>query len=212
MSEVSKVPYRGLVQSASWTKNSILRELVRKSLHLSIALVPALCSVSGIASSMLLLFAGMVCYLAMETARMHGIRVPVVSKITELAMRDRDEDRLVLGPVTLAAGALLSLMVLPAQAAFVGIYALAFGDGLASLAGKAFGTIRIPHTGGKSLEGSLACFGGIIAGLSLFMPGMNPVTMIVIAAGATLLELLPLRDMDNIVLPIGAGLIALALM
>ena len=34
---------------------------------------------------------------------------------------------------------------------------LAFGGGLSRLVGKAFGRVRLPFTGGKSLEGSLTC-------------------------------------------------------
>jgi phytol kinase len=95
---------------------------------------------------------------------MEGYSVPIVSKVTALAARRRDGDRFVLGPITLGLGALLSLLLYPNPAASIAIYALAFGDGLSSLVGKSFGSVRIPFTGGKSLEGSLTCMVAVFDG------------------------------------------------
>ena len=79
----------------------------------------------------------------------------MISKITEIAARKRDENHFVLGPVTLVCGILLAALLLPLDCARVGIFALAFGDGLASLMGKLFGKITIPGAHGKTAAGSV---------------------------------------------------------
>lgn len=81
---------------------------------------------------------------------------------------------------------------------------LALGDGVAALAGKAFGKIMF-RIGGrkKSLEGSMACLSvcliaGWAAGLSLPAIGAGAVT-------ATLVEVLPVPIDDNLWIPLGSA-------
>ena len=123
--------------------NAIFKELFRKSIHICSSLVPfflklAYWPVIG------LLIAAVVLYTISEILRSHNIEIPLISKITEIAARKRDENHFVLGPVTLVCGILAAAFLLPLDCARVGIFALAFGDGLASLMGKLFGKITIP--------------------------------------------------------------------
>jgi phytol kinase len=127
----------------------------------------------------------------------------VVSRITALAARQRDGDRFVLGPVTLGLGALIALLLYPNPAASIAIYALAFGDGLSSLVGKTFGSIRLPYTGGKSLEGSLTCLAAVF--ISSVAITENAQRSLVIAVFATLIEAAPTKDFDNIIMPVAVG-------
>jgi dolichol kinase len=178
-------------------------ELLRKAIHLSIALVPTMANLLGLRPTLALLAAGCLVYALCETLRMSGKRVPLVSYVTSLAARRRDAGKFVLGPVTLGVGAMLSLMLYPNPAASLAIYTLAFGDGLSSLVGKLYGTVRLPFTGGKSLEGSLTCF------LAVFVSGFalsgKALPAIIVALLATITEALPLKDLDNIALPLVAG-------
>ena len=116
------------------------------------------------------------------------------------AARKRDENKFVLGPATLATGVWLTAALYPALPAAVGICALAFGDGLASLVGKCFGRVRIPFTGGKTVAGSLACFVAIFCSSYLLTERAD------VGLGCGLVgmafELVPLKDMDNLVIPI----------
>ena len=116
------------------------------------------------------------------------------------AARKRDENKFVLGPATLATGVLLTAALYPALPAAVGICALAFGDGLASLVGKCFGRVRIPFTGGKTVAGSLACFVAIFCS-SYLLTGRADVGLGCGLVGMAF-ELVPLKDMDNLVIPI----------
>jgi phytol kinase len=180
-------------------------EILRKGIHLFIAFVPAIASISlGLAVG--LLSGGVLFYAACERLRMEGFSVPLISKVTALAARRRDGNGFVLGPVTLGLGALLSLLLYPNPAASIAIYALAFGDGLSSLIGKTFGSLRIPFTGGKSVEGSLTCLIAVFVA-SCAVTG-DVLRSFVIAVAATVVEAAPTKDFDNVILPVSVGAIA----
>ncbi len=184
-------------------------ELIRKSLHLLIAFVPSMSSALGVPFTLTMLALGTLTYSTAEYLRTNGKNVFIISKITVLASRDRDIGRFVLGPITLAVGAMLALMLYPAPAAAIAVYALAFGDGLSSLFGKLFGETVLPYTGGKTFEGSLICFLAVFL-ISYHLLGSLQ-GAVLLAATATLLEALPVSDLDNIFIPMGVGLTASAL-
>jgi len=186
-------------------------EVLRKLLHLLIATTPALCSILGTSPTIMVLGLGILAYSIAEYLRMSGFRVPLISRITEMAMRERDKSHFVLGPVTLGLGAMFALLFYPNPAASIAIYALAFGDGFASLAGKLFGSVKIPLTGGKTLEGSIVCFAAVFFATLLLVPQVQVRDAALIAATATAIELIPARDFDNLLLPAGTGLVAMLL-
>ena len=180
-------------------------EILRKGIHLFIAFVPGIASVSlGLAVG--LLAGGILFYATCERLRMGGFSVPLISRVTALAARRRDGGGYVLGPITLGLGALLSLFLYPNPAASVAIYALAFGDGLSSLVGKTFGSLRIPFTGGKSVEGSMTCLIAVFA--ASYAVTSDAPRSAAIAAAATIIEAAPTKDLDNIILPVSVGAIA----
>jgi dolichol kinase len=179
-------------------------ELVRKTLHFLIAFSPLMAEANR-TLTVFLLMTGTLCYTAMEYCRLSGFHVPVISRLTLMAARKRDQGRVVLGPITLGLGALLALLLYPSPAASIAIYALAFGDGFASLIGKIFGRTRPVCLMGKSLEGSLACFFAVFFSSYAVIP--NSRTAIFAALTAALAEALPLEDYDNIILPITVGFV-----
>ncbi len=181
------------------------REFIRKSIHLMVALVPSLAA-WNFPLTVSLLILGILVYGSAEYWRSKGHIVPVISAVTAMAARKRDQGHFVLGPVTLGLGALSALLLYPHPAAAIAIYALAFGDGLSSLAGKFFGGPQIPFTEGKTLCGSLTGFLAVFLAVLFF--SANTVTVFAIAAVATILEALPSKDMDNIIIPVGTGLVA----
>lgn len=190
----------------------IRTEVIRKSIHILIALTPTLAGIIGQVTTMTLLGLGIMAYAVAELLRLRGVEVPVIGYITRQAMRSRDRNGIVLGPLTLGIGALLALVMYPEPASAIAIYALALGDGIASLVGKLFGTIRIPRTGGKSLEGSLACLLIVFVAATLVFPAMAVPRLALIALVATILELLPTKDLDNVIMPVGTGITAYLLM
>ncbi len=174
-----------------------------------IALVPPLASLN-LEVTLLMLGSGVLFYAWAEIQRLEGRSIGFVSFVTVSASRSRDMNGMVFGPITLAMGAMIALMLYPEPAASLAIYALAFGDGLSSLVGKAFGRVRIPWSGGKTVAGSLTCF------LAVFLLAIGTVPTLFAAASvavvATVLEMLPSRDLDNIILPVGVGLFTYLLM
>jgi dolichol kinase len=188
----------------------IKTEIIRKSIHFLIALSPLMAAANR-SVTVLILAAGTLGYAWMESLRLAGIRVPFVSSVTSMASRARDEGRFVMGPVTLGLGALLALLLYPSPAASIAIYALAFGDGFASLVGRFFGRIRPPVLCGKSVEGSLACFVAVL--VSAFQVSRDFPVALTAAFTATLVEALPLEDYDNLALPVTVGMaVSLALL
>ena len=178
---------------------AFLKEFFRKSIHLCAAFVPLFAKLNTFAVCVLLALAIAV-YSACEILRLRGVRVPLVSKITAYAARERDAGRFVLGPVTLAAGVLLSLLLFPLRYATAGILALAFGDGTASIAGKLFGKHRLPGAIGKTLEGSLACFTFVF--ITSIAVTRNFFHALFLALTAAVFEAIPLKDFDNLLIPL----------
>ena len=184
--------------------NAIFKELFRKSIHICSSFVPLFLGFAYWPVITLLILA-IVVYTISELLRAKGINIPLISKITEIAARKRDENRFVLGPVTLACGILIAALLLPLDCARVGIFALAFGDGLASLMGKLFGKITIPGAHGKTAAGSLTCFFAVF--ISTFCCCGNCLVSLITALCAMFIEVLPLSDFDNLIIPPVIGLI-----
>ncbi len=185
------------------------RETLRKGIHMLVAVVPFLASLVGTGITLVLLAAGTLFYTYTELVRSAGREVAVISRITAFTSRERDLGGITHGPITLATGAMLALFLYPEPIAAIAIYALAFGDGFASLAGKLFGLHELPGTGGKTVEGSSACL--IAVTVSTYaVTGMLRESLLV-GISAMFVEMLPTRDLDNLVLPLGAGLAAAAL-
>ena len=180
-------------------------ELVRKSIHILIGVVPTLASIN-LQVTTVLLGCGIFFYTYCEILRLRGYEVVVVTRVTSMASRRRDSGRFVLGPVTLGTGALLSLLLFPEPAASVAIYALAFGDGLSSLVGRLYGSIRIPLTGGKSIEGSATCFLAVLT--ASYGKTGNILGSLAVAFVAMIAEAAPTKDLDNLILPLAVGVAA----
>ncbi|MBB5225778.1 phosphatidate cytidylyltransferase [Treponema ruminis] len=181
---------------------SLRKEFFRKTIHICTAFVPLFMHFARVPAILCLCAAG-VLYIIAESLRSNGHEIPLVSDITAAAARKRDENKFVLGPVTLVAGIIAAALLWDEKAASVGILALAFGDGLASLAGKSFGKIHVPYTHGKTVEGSLTCFAAIFS--STFLVTDNCQMSLLVATLGALIEVLPLKDFDNLIIPIFLG-------
>ncbi|GMO39105.1 MAG: phosphatidate cytidylyltransferase [Termitinemataceae bacterium] len=179
------------------------KELLRKAIHLSIAFTPTLAAYSK-SGTVIFLTLGVLFYICLESLRLKGLKIPFFSSIARSAARPRDGNNFVMGPVTLGCGALIALILYPAIASTIAIYALAFGDGLASVVGRIFGRARPAFLCGKSMEGSAMCFTSVFA--AALFASHNAYISLVTAIATTIVEALPLKDYDNIAIPITAGL------
>jgi phytol kinase len=180
-------------------------EIVRKSIHLLIALVPLFAAVN-LTGTLVLLALGTVFYAFAEASRRQGNPVLVVSDLTLIASRAKDMGGFVLGPVTLGLGAMLSLILYPEPSASIAIFALAFGDGFASLFGTMVKGPKIPFLRGKTFAGSFACLVAVF--FITFGLTRQPLPSLAVAAAATILEGIPAGNFDNIIIPFGVGMLA----
>ena len=172
--------------------NAIFKELFRKSIHICSSLIPLFLKLAYWPVIGLLILA-VITYTISELLRARDINIPVISKVTEIAARKRDENRFVLGPVTLVCGILCAALLLPLD------FALAFGDGFASLMGKLIGKITIPGAHGKTAAGSLTCFFAVF--ISTYACCRNCLLSLIVALCAMFIEILPLSDFDNLIIP-----------
>ncbi|EFW37204.1 phosphatidate cytidylyltransferase [Treponema phagedenis F0421] len=200
MGVLSEFRYRKISQSA--TVDDLVTEFFRKTLHISSAIVTVFASyffvptVIGIIGITIL-------YCISELLRFKGHSLPLITKITRAAARKRDRGHFVLGPLTLALGVLAALLCFPIHVARIAIFALAFGDGSASLVGKIFGQKHLSIAKDKTVEGSFACFIAVL--VSSFFATFSFWQSLVLAAAAVLIEMLPLKDFDNLLIPICIG-------
>lgn len=183
-------------------KTSILKEAFRKSIHMCSAFVPFFLSLNYRAT-LAALAAAAAAYSASEVCRMHAVEVPIISRITRAAARRKDEDAFALGPVMLVLGILCAALLWRNEASRIGIYALAFGDGLASLVGKSIGRVRIPFLHGKTVAGSLACFMAVF--ISSVAVCQKADVCLILAFAAMFTEMMPLGDADNLFIPVIVG-------
>jgi len=181
-------------------------ELFRKSIHMIIAITPMLAAAIDRGFTLALLGAGAIIYTYSEILRAQGHSLAFISGIKDFALRKRDKNCFAGGPVTLALGAMAALLLFPSDVAKIAIYALAFGDGFASIVGKVFGKTKIPFTGGKSVEGSMACFFAVL--ISSYQITSNIGLAFTTAFVVMVAEALPLGDYDNFVIPMVAGVTA----
>lgn len=192
-----------MIRSKAVNYTAMEKELIRKGIHMSIALVPSFALLNSFLTITLLL-SGITFYLVSEMFRIQGKSVSTfISSITSIASRDRDQG-VTLGPVTLALGALLVLTSFEPVAATCGIYALAFGDGLSSVTGKLWGKAKIPFTNGKSYVGSATCF-FMIFSTSFIVTGSLQKALLAGLFGAVT-ELIPVKDIDNLIIPVAVAI------
>ena len=180
-------------------------ELLRKGIHLLIALVPPLAAFNR-SHTVLILMGGILLYTLAESMRYLGFSFPVISSVTAAALRRREQGHFAMAPVTLGLGALLSMLLFSPQIAAAAIYVLAFGDSAGTLVGKFLGKIRPAILAGKSLEGSLACFAASF--VCVYLVFMNWKIALTAGIAALLIDLFPLGDMDNILMPLAVGICA----
>lgn len=189
--------YNGIIKSEKL--ETLPKELFRKSIHWCTAFIPLLLKHFYWPVEILLMLA-VVGYTLSEILRLKGIEVPLVALITKTAARKRDEGKFVLGPVTLVLGIVAASLIFKPEYYTIGILSLAFGDGIASLSGKMLGRIKIPFIYGKTVAGSLSCFFAIF--VCSFCISQSVAKSLIIASCGMCLEMLPLRDFDNLLIPI----------
>lgn len=179
------------------------RELVRKSIHLATAVVPAAVWVLPRGAAIALLVGAVGAAFTIEWARR---RVPWVRyrflRGTRVVLRGHERHGLA-GATHMAIAYLLALLLFPKGVAVVAMLYNAFGDAAAAIVGRRWGRHRLSW--GKSWEGATAAL-GINLAVGLLVPGIGLAGAVVGAIAAAALEFLPLPLDDNLRITLGGGL------
>ena len=188
------------------SRRDLKAEFLRKGIHLLIAFVPALAA-WNFSHTALFLMGGILFYTCAESLRFLGFSPPFISTVTAAVLRRKERGHFALAPVTLGLGALLALLLFPPLPAAAAIYALAFGDSASALIGRFLGRIRPAFLLGKSLEGLIAGFAAAALGGYLVFHDWR--AALAVGLASFVVDVLPLGDFDNLLLPIAAGFAAL---
>ena len=180
-------------------------EIKRKSIHLASLAIPIgyyLTPDSWMRIWERALLASVILSLAIEVFRLNHPRTRHVFRHFFGELLRNHEDVSLLGSTYLLIACLLTIHLFPKPVAVLALLFLILGDTVAAVVGKSVGRFRL--IGGKTLEGSIACF-LVCFGLTLLMPGVPPLVGLVGALTATVFELLPIPLDDNFRIPLSAG-------
>jgi dolichol kinase len=187
---------------------TVRRELARKALHLSWALVP-IAYAMGAPRRLVIgtLLGACACAIIVELARSRSERVRLVfDRATGLLLRAHEHHRWS-GATWLLLSFLLAVLLFEAPIAIAAMWAVAAGDASAAIVGRAIGRYRIGRSR-KSVEGSIACAITSAAGASL-LAQLSPASSIVagISAAAAEWPARPLDDNMRIGMAVGIGIL-----
>ena len=170
-------------------------ELARKILQILIGLgLLALVAVAGVEPAIMLLFAVLAAGSLLFHLKARGHALPLVDSL--LSRLERPGAAHGEGAMSMAAGLLMGLTLLPLPLAQVSIILLSLSDSAAALAGRGQ-TLRLPHHPQKSYLGSAAFIAAALP--AYFLAGWDGLLMVLIAA---MLESLPSGLDDNLLMPL----------
>lgn len=178
-------------------------EVWRKVLHMGIIIT---LPIAALSKGILVLFILCLCvlYLSYESYIHTGGSLPIVTRLVDRAKRLR-EKKIARAPFMMMAGVGITVLIFSIKPAAAGIFQLAFCDMAASLVGKMWGSHKISYSPSKSWEGTAAFFVMSAILMSFLYPWY--VGLLLAFVGA-LIESLPWKDWDNLLIPVGVAAIA----
>lgn len=180
---------------------SLKRELQRKSIHLSMMVIPVWLYVTPKNWGLLGLIIATSATVVSDLLRLTDHRLRrFFMRLFRSLIRSHEEEHL-LGSTYFMIAALLCVLAFDEKVAVAALVFLILGDTAAAVIGKRYGR---PRYWGKSFQGSLACFFTcVIVGAALLD---NAWVILVGALTATIAEALPVPMDDNMRVPIISGL------
>lgn len=180
------------------------RELWRKSIHFSgVFFLPILLWRREIFTALLLVFLAV--YLFEEFLNRRGVRIPLITMITERSKRPSEQGRLSRGALCLVSSAIIAPYLFGPGAAALALAQTFVADTISAFVGMQWGTRKLPYSRSKSWVGSITFLAtAFLLGL-YFVPW--PKALLLAAVGA-FVESLPIPEMDNLSVPLTTGFIA----
>ena len=188
------------------------KELRRKALHLATAVVPVLYARGLPRESLLFLLAiGTLAALAIEwLRRVHPGSRSLFNHTVGSLLRPHERDSLS-GATWLCLSCFLAVLFLPAVPAVAAMWCATIGDSIAALTGRAWSGLRNAQAPiGKTLVGSLACWGVSAAGV-WWLTGIPAASALTVGAAAAVAEYPSAPFDDNFRVMLVAGVVALLL-
>lgn len=182
------------------------QEIRRKLIHGAGAVLPFLLPYLGrrtwFIPAVLITISGL--YMLSEYCRLNGLRFPILSAVTHGVLREGEKRRFAFAPLTLVAGILLALEIFrDVRVASACILIVALSDSIGAIVGERWGRLPLPHNRSKTVEGSLAFLVTSLCAGSLFLPARP---LLIGALAATVVESFNIKDFDNLLIPLAAGL------
>ncbi len=182
------------------------QEILRQLLHASAVIIPLLWLWDSSWHLLIYLLIGslILLFILSEVLRSYDIQIPLISKMVLAAGREDEIDSYVLSPLYFAAGVTLPLLIfgtllqLPYIAA-ASVIVFLIGDAFSTIGGIFLGRHHYPFNPKKTIEGTLIGFTFAFFVLLLIV---SPISALLAALIAAIVELLPLRLDDNLAVPL----------
>jgi dolichol kinase len=176
----------------------MLASRFRTAVHVSALLIPFITEVTSKSTVAVALVATTAVYILSEALRLRAKNVPLITRFTLVMSREDESPHLIVAPIYLAVGVVLSLLAFPKNIAYASITIVAVGDPVASYVGRKLGRIHVRQ---RTLEGFAA---GWLVSFAAALLWVSPHLALIGSVTGMLFELLGLLD-DNLTIPIGAG-------
>lgn len=184
-----------------------LKELYRKSIHISSIILPlSYRYILGYNKSLAIMILFPCAFIAviLELVRLENKSFKrIFYRVFGIMLRKHEMADLT-GASYLLTASVFSIALFPPEIAFAALSFLSLGDTLAAIFGIRYGHRKIKGSS-KSLEGSLACFVSCLAYALLF--GLHPGMAFIGALTATYAELLNFPVNDNVKMPLITGIV-----
>ena len=179
----------------------MIRELLRKSIHLSGLTLPVIYLFLDKPTMLVLMGVLTGFALVVELVKWRSPHFgEFFFRMFKPLLRKHERKGAMTGATYYLISAFLCILLFAKTLAIVCIFFMVLGDMAAALVGKMWGRTKL--FGSKSLEGSAACF-IVCAAIALIM--LNPVIAIIGALVATIVELIPFPIDDNLTVPLVSG-------
>jgi phytol kinase len=178
-------------------------EILRRLIHIAGISTIVLTQLLGKIGLSSIVLSTTVLYLISEYLRLHGKRLPIITRISNLAARRDETSGWILCPVSYAVGIMIAVNIFPEPVNYAAIAVLTLGDGVSSLVGMKIGRHAIPYNHNKTFEGSISCFLASFFSALIFV---NPLIAFLGSIVGTIVESLPTGCGENIAVPTASGL------